>query len=215
MGKTVRNALIAAAVAALIGFLLEVLPALVDSSSAGGAGWTLAVALGCITFFILHFVSANRRTAAASPELRERALSFRCAPDEALVYFVRTGFAGKAVGVDLVVDGGIVAQIKSPRFACVQLAPGAHEFAARIGAGDSALKPGSARQAGVLAPGSVTVLHVAIQRSMLKSQLVFEPWSLETAKARLPQIAMVAVQSPIAPGAQRDGSVAAASARPA
>lgn len=214
MGKTLRNALIATAVAALIGFPLEVLPALVDSSSAGGAGWTLAVAMGIITFFILHFVSANRRVAAASPELRESALSFRGVPDQALVYFVRTGFAGKAVGVDVDVDGKAVAQIKSPRFTCIQIAPGAHEFVARIGAGDSALKPGSAQHAGVLAPGSVTVLHVSIQRSMLKSQLVFEPWTLETAKVRLPQIAMVAVTSSIA-GAQRDGSAATPSARTA
>lgn len=152
--------------------------------------------LGVLTFFILHLRAANRRAAPADADALARALAFTCPPDRALVYFIRTGFAGKAVGVDISVDGKTVAQIKSPRFTCVALAPGLHELTVHIGSGGSAMNPGSAKHSGTLSAGSVTLLHIGIQRGMLKSQLVFEPWTLDTAKARLGEISMVQPEMP-------------------
>lgn len=191
MSKTLRNVLIAAAVAMLVSFLFGALGAAVNSPDLASVGLTLAASIGGITFFILHLRSGNRRVAQADSGTRERALAFSCPPDRALVFFVRSGFAGGAVGVDVDIDGKTIAQIKSPRFTCMQLAPGEHALSAHIGGSASALKPGSAHQSGVLAPGSVTVLRIAIRRGLLKSQLVFEPWTLETAKAKLGKIGMV------------------------
>lgn len=196
MSKLLRNVVIAALVALGVGFVFGFLGAVTHSEDVGSTGQWLAGALGVLTFFILHLRAGNRRAVPADADASARALAFTCPPDRALVYFIRTGFAGKAVGVDIGVDGKTVAQIKSPRFTCVALAPGLHELTAHIGAAGSALNPGSAKHSGTLLAGSVTLLHIGIQRGMLKSQLVFEPWTLETAKARLGKISMVQPEMP-------------------
>ena len=139
MSKTLRNVLTAAAVAMLVGFLFGALGAAVNSPDLGSVGLTLAASIGGITFFILHLRSGNRCVAQADSDARARALAFGCPPDRALVFFVRSGFAGGAVGVDVAIDGKTLAQIKSPRFTCVQLAPGEHALSAHVGGSASAL----------------------------------------------------------------------------
>ncbi len=196
MKKTLRNGAIGAGIAFATALIFAVLGAAARAPSVADTGMTLGVAIGCIAFFALHFTSANRKVSAADAESRQRALAFTCPPDGALVYFVRTGFAGKAVGVDILVDGLNVAQIKSPRFTCVALKPGTHELVARVGTGTSALNPGTATLSTTLAAGSITLLHVSIQRSLVKSQLVFEPWSLEKARTQLAAIGMVMAETP-------------------
>jgi hypothetical protein len=191
MNKLWRNLLIATALAAAVALVFGFLGAVVHAEEVGNSGQWLAGALGILTFFILQMRADNRRAAPADAEARSRALNFACPQDRALVYFVRTGFAGKAVGMNVVIDGKTVVQLKSPRFTCLTLAPGMHELEARVGDGESALNPASARLSKPLAVGSVTLLHIAIQRGMLKSQLVFEPWTLDIARARLAKIAMV------------------------
>ena len=64
-----------------------------------------------------------------------------------------------------------------------------------MGEASSSLAPAATVMTTSLAAGSVTLLHVRIQRSMLKSWLVFEPWSIETAKQRLKKIGMVLADS--------------------
>jgi len=194
MKPVFRNLLVAAAVSLVVGFGLSSLSVLVNAPDLGDAGVALAGTSGILTWFILHLRGANRRATLANPDDRARALSFTCPPQQALVYFVRTGFAGKAVGVDIAIDGKTVAQLTSPRFTCVAVAPGMHELTAQIGDGASTLNPASACSATTLADGSVTLLHVAIQRELLKSRLVFEPWSLEQARAKLAGIRMVCAE---------------------
>ncbi|MGZ5131839.1 MAG: hypothetical protein ACXWJ1_11030 [Caldimonas sp.] len=191
MNKTVRNVLIAVGVAALVGLVFGFLGAATRSPEVASSGQVLAIAAGCLAFFVAHLCGANRRVATADAGARAQALAFTCPADRALVYFVRTGFAGKAVGVDIVIDGKPVAQITSPRFTCLALAPGPHELLAQVGDGSSALSPAPARSVMTLAAGSITLLHIAIQRGMVKSQLAFEPWTLDLAKARLGNIGMV------------------------
>jgi hypothetical protein len=190
MNKLLRNVLIAAGVAVAAGLVFGFLGALLHSEELGTSGQLLAGTLGILTFFILHLRAGNRRAVPADTEARTRALSFACPPDQALVYFIRTGFAGKAVGVDLAIDSKTVAQIKSPRFTCIALPPGPHELRARIGDGASALSPAEARLTTTLPAGSITLLHIGIERGMVKSKLVFEPWTLDAAKSRLGKIGM-------------------------
>lgn len=191
MNKLLRNLLIAAGVAVAVGFVFGFLGVVLHSGEVGSSGQFLAGTLGILTFFILHLRAGNRRAAPADAEARARALSFTCPPDQALVYFVRTGFAGKAVGVDIAIDGKTVAQIKSPRFTCVAVLPGTHELRAHLGGGGSALSPGEARLSSALPAGSITLLHIGIERGLVKSKLVFEPWTLDLAKAKLGNIGMV------------------------
>ena len=37
----------------------------------------------------------------------------------------------------------------------------------------------------------LTLLHIGIERGMIKSKLVFEPWTLDPAKGKLANIGMV------------------------
>jgi hypothetical protein len=191
MNKTVRNALIAAGVAVVVSFVFSVLDAMTHSADVGSAGLTLAGVSGALIFVVLQFRGGNRRVSPADAQARAQALTFSCPPDRALVYFIRTGFAGKAVGVDIAVDGKTAAQIRSPRFTYLSLAPGSHALTAQIGDGQSKLSPQSAQFPATLAAGSVTLLHIGIQRGLLTSQLVFEPWTLDKAKAQLGKIGMV------------------------
>lgn len=191
MNKLLRNLAIAAALAVAVGFVFGFLGALLHSEEVGSSGQWLGATLGILTFFILHLRAGNRPATPADAAARAQALSFTCSPNQALVYFIRTGFAGKAVGVDIDVDGKAVAQIKSPRFTCVAVPPGAHELRAHIGDGGSALSPSEARLSSTLAAGSITLLHIGIERGMVKSKLVFEPWTLDVAKTRLGKIGMV------------------------
>lgn len=71
------------------------------------------------------------------------------------------------------------------------VAAGDGQLAAQVGDGKSKLTAGSARLSTTLATGSVTLLHIEIQRGMLNSQLVFEPWTLDMARAKLGRIGMV------------------------
>jgi hypothetical protein len=195
MNKLLRHAVVAALAAVAIGTVLRLLSDFVNAPDLGEAGWTLAAAIGIILFFIFYLRGANRRTATGDTEARERALAFACPADRALVYFVRSGLAGAAVGVDIRVDGQTVAQIKSPRFTCVTIAPGLRTLEACVGDGRSSLAPASAVMSATVTAGSVTLLHIGTRRSMLKTALVFEPWSIETAKARLKKIGMVLADS--------------------
>ena len=190
MNKTLRNLLVAAACASMIAFVFKLLAALVNAPGLGEARLTLGAAIGILTFFILHLRGASRRAPPADADAWARALAFVCPPDRALVYFVRSGFAGGAVGVDIDVDGKTVVQIKSPRFTCLTLAPGTRTFEAHVGDGRSSLAPASAQMSTRLTAGSVTLLHIAIKRSMLKTMLAFDPWTLDTAKVSLQAAAM-------------------------
>jgi hypothetical protein len=170
MSKLLRNLVIGAVVAVAAGLAFGLLGAMPDSEAIGNLRWWLAGTLGILAFFMLHLLGGNVRTAPADAAARAQALSFACPPDRSLIYFVRTGFTGKAVGVDIAIDGKTVSQIKSPSFTCLALAPGAHEFEARVGKERSALCPGSARLSATLVAGSATLLHIAIQRGKLESQ---------------------------------------------
>ena len=196
MNKLLRNLLIAGGAAVAVGFLFGFVGVVRHSEEVGSSGQLFAGALGILTFFILHLRAGNRRAAPADAEARARALSFTCPPGQALVYFVRTGFAGKAVGVDIAIDGKTVAQIKSPRFTCVVLPPGTHELRAHIGSSASALSPSEAELSSTLPAGSITLLHIGIERGMVKAKLVFEPWTLDLAKAKLGNLGMVLSEMP-------------------
>lgn len=195
MKRMLRNALVAAATAVVIGTTLARLGAAVSAPGLEDAGWVLACSIGILIYFILSTLGGNRQATRADAATRERALTFVCPPDQALVYFVRTGFVGAAMGVDICIDGRSVAQLKSPRFACVTLTPGPHALEARVGDGSSALVPASAAMSKAIAAGSVTLLHIGLRRNALKTSLVFEPWALETAKERLTKIGMVLATS--------------------
>ena len=64
MNKTVRNVLIAVGVAALVGLVFGFLGAATQTPEVASSGQVLAIAAGCLAFFIAHLRGGNRRVAA-------------------------------------------------------------------------------------------------------------------------------------------------------
>src|SRR5262249_31540486 len=99
------------------------------------AGLIAGLGVSVVVFVALYNLSGNRRTAAASADAKQRALAFPPTPGKAALYLVRTGFVGKMAGMNLSLDGREVAQLKSPRFTRIDIAPGAHTLTASFGGG--------------------------------------------------------------------------------
>lgn len=191
MKGTLRNVIIAFAVVFAVGFCFGFLGAITHDSSLGSLGSTVGLLAGAFTFFILQFRQGNRRVTFADSTTLARALAFNCPPDKSLLYIVRTGFMGKAVGIDIQVDGLPAAQLQSPRFTCVEVAPGEHLVTGKVGDGTSKFLPSTGQTPVNLVAGTVTVLHLHLERGMSRSQIAFTPWSMEAAKSKLAGLRMV------------------------
>ena len=72
--------------------------------------------MGAFTAYIMANLAGNRKVATADPAAKAQALAFTPPAGKALIYLYREGFVGKAAGLNVAVDGKVVAQLKSPRF---------------------------------------------------------------------------------------------------
>lgn len=116
-------------------------PILRTTGEAAGMPLLLPLVDGLILLAVIAYVifslASNKHGVKADPAARDQALRFQPLPGRARLYLYREGFVGKAQGVDICVDGQRVAQLKSPRFTCIELTPGTHtvtaQFASRRG----------------------------------------------------------------------------------
>jgi hypothetical protein len=146
-------AVVAVVVAGVMGFISGAAGArgtgtLVTNAAIGGsfAICALAIYIG---------LRNNRNVARASDGERQAALAGpKAGMAQLLVY--RDGFVGKLAGVDVVLDNAVVAQLKSPRFAALDVAPGAQRFTA------SAQGKTTDPIMLSLAEGEVAVIHVSM-----------------------------------------------------
>jgi len=199
MKRRARYFLIALLVEIVVANVIGFIAGLTRSPELGDLAFRIGLIAGCFTFFIyLPLRAGNRRVAKADAGARSEALAFSCAPDRSLLYIARTGFLGKAMGVNILVDGKTVTQLRTPRFAVVELAPGQHQLSAQIGNGDSAWSGAGGQFSTSLAAGSVTALHLAMKLGKFRSRWTFEPWSLDIAKSKLRSIEMVQIEMPAA-----------------
>lgn len=102
-------------------------------AAAGGAdpGFTPALVgmiFGTFTAYIMANLAGNKKGAAASDADKQAAVSLTPPPGQALLIVMREGFVGMAAGLNVTVDGRIVAQLKSPRFTAIPLSVGSHEM---------------------------------------------------------------------------------------
>jgi len=91
------------------------------------------VALVVVGVIVFRNLQTNRKVTDATPQQRTEALQFTPVAGKAVLYVFRNQFVGRAVGVNVLIDGREVAQIKSPRFFRVVLTPGAHRIAGYTG----------------------------------------------------------------------------------
>ena len=189
MNKVMRNGLIGVGVAAVVSGGLSFVAA-AGGAADGPQPLLIGGVLGAAIFYLLNNVAGNRKTTRADDETRKRALMFAAPGDRAMLYLVRTGFVAKAAGLDLKVDGGIVAQLKSPQFTCIDLAPGQHEISAALSGGAGAQSAPATRTM-TLPAGSVTVLHFAMRMGLVKGHVEIAQWTPDDARAKLQSVAMV------------------------
>ena len=161
----------------------------------GGKGDTASViagiGLGVVVAVVFYNLSGNRRTAAASADAKIRALAFTPTPGKAALYLVRTGFVGKMAGMNLAVDRREVAQLKSPRFTRVDVAPGAHTLRASFGGGLAGqTKP--SELAFTCADGEIVVMKLSMGMGVLKNPVGIERSSVDAVRAELAGMQMTA-----------------------
>lgn len=195
MSKLLRPLLIALVVAFLIGGALGFANGYFEARTGRpvftGLTPILLPAMGFLfTFLILQAVGGNRKVAVADAAAKEQALAFRPAPGGALLVVFREGFAGSAVGMNVKLDGAQVAQLKSPRFTAVSLAPGEHTLSAdsRSSSGDLAAEPTPF----IVAEGETAVFQLKMKAGLLKAGLHYERHTdLERTRERLRSTPMV------------------------
>lgn len=145
----------------------------------------LAVAL----VIIVRNLMSNRRVENAPADVRARALTFSPEPQKAALYILRKQWVGRAVGVNVMIDGRDVAQLKSPRFTRVLLSPGSHTIAGYTG---TAKKPAEGSTAPITAAaGQIIVMLCAVEPQLIGSIVKFTPQALEQARKDLDKTRMV------------------------
>lgn len=190
MSKTVRNSIISLAIVVVLSGLLGFL------GTPSVSTIVLPLLLGAFTFYLLQMLSGNKTEIQATPAERQAALAVVPAVGTALVYIYRDGFVGKALGIDVVIDGQPIAQLKSPRFVALTLDAGAH----MINAGPKGFAASQAKSGEIAfnaASGETIVFYLTMSLGAIKNSVVIrrEPMP-EAALKKLSGITMVAPARP-------------------
>lgn len=149
----------------------------------------LGLAVGAV--IVTRNLQTNRKVAEASLGERDEALKFTPVPGKAVLYVFRNQFVGRAVGINVVIDGREVAQIKSPRFTRILLTPGPHRIAGYTGTNK---KPAVGEGIELAAnAGDVYVAKCEVEAQMVGVSIKFTPMSVDTARADLQKITRMVV----------------------
>ena len=167
--------------AIVVGFLVAVLVsgglAFFFSSAGADAGYLpmmVGAFLGIFTAYIMANLAGTKLGKAATPEQKQAVLDFRPQfHDQALLIVYREGFVGKAAGMDLSVDDRFVAQLKSPRFTAISVAPGGHQLSMAFG-GLAGKQNKPTLEGFIAAPGDVIAFRATMQMGMMKNRIVVE-----------------------------------------
>ncbi|WP_312595014.1 hypothetical protein [Brevundimonas sp.] len=128
---------------------------------------------GVFTAYIMANLVGTKRGRAATAEQKQAALDFRPDADKALLIVYREGFVGKAAGLDLSLDDRFVAQLKSPRFTAVSVAPGGHQLSMAFG-GLAGKQNKPTLEGFIAAPGEVIAFRATMQMGMTKNRIVVD-----------------------------------------
>ncbi|HYD89368.1 MAG TPA: hypothetical protein VEA80_17950 [Vitreimonas sp.] len=155
----------------------------------GGELMLLVGLIGLVVVGVIMFrnLRTNRKVAEATPEQRTQALAFTPDVGKAALYLFRNQFVGRAVGVNVLIDGREVAQLKSPRFTRILLAPGAHRIAGYTGTNK---RPEDGEGLAFTAnAGDVLVMKCEVEAQMVGVTVKFTPLALDAARADVGKIA--------------------------
>ena len=157
--------------------------------------WWLGASIGTFTMIAMLNMSGNKKTKTADKSARSAALSLTPPAGQGLLVVYREGFMGKAIGVDVSVDDGEVAQLKSPRFTALPLAPGHHTLKAQLaGSMNAGSTPGEASFD--LAAGASIVFRITLKMKMTTSDVVLTRIEDEAlAKKKIAGMTMIAPEA--------------------
>jgi hypothetical protein len=88
---------------------------------------------GLLGAYLAANLAGNRARPAASGAQKTEALERPPAAGTTRLFLYREGFVAKLAGLNVAVDGQVVAQLKSPQFTSVALTPGRHVLTAAFG----------------------------------------------------------------------------------
>jgi hypothetical protein len=88
---------------------------------------------GLIGAYLAANLAGNRRRPAASRAQKAAALGGSPPAGMARLYLYRDGFVARLAGLNVTIDGQVVAQLKSPQFTAIALSPGRHVLNAAFG----------------------------------------------------------------------------------
>lgn len=136
-------------------------------------------------------LQSNRKVAEATFQQRDEALMFTPVAGKAALYVFRNQFVGRAVGINVVIDGREAAQLKSPRFTRILLTPGAHRIAGYTGT-NKVPAPGDGIEL-VANAGEVYVAKCEVEAQMVGATIKFTPLGVDAARADLQKITRMVV----------------------
>ena len=183
LSKQLTFVAIVGGVAFVVSTLLGMLAAAAGPNAERGTpSWFIGMVLGVTVGSFYLLLAGNRKVRLAGGAERIRALG---GPEagQAQLLVVREGFIGKLAGVDVLIDGAPVTQLKSPRFAALPLAPGRHEVVARV--------QGKSTEPLTVDAGAGETVVVRIEMGIGKAKLTREH-DVAAARQRVAKIPMVA-----------------------
>lgn len=155
----------------------------------------LGGALGVITAYLMANLAGNRKGVAASGAQKDAAVNLAPPAGQALLIVYREGFVGMAAGLNVSVDGRVVAQLKSPRFTAVPLSIGTHELMLSFGGLAGAQNNAAIERFGA-GDGEVVVYRATVAMGALKNSVNVQRISADaTLSAKLKSMTMTAPET--------------------
>lgn len=149
------------------------------------------VALAAGAVIVFRTMQTNRKVAEATFQQRDEALTFAPTARKAALYVFRNQFVGRAVGINVVIDGREAAQLKSPRFTRILLTPGTHRIAGYTGT-NKAPAPGEGLELVAIA-GEIYVAKCEVEVQLVGATIKFTPLGIDTARADLQKITRMVI----------------------
>jgi hypothetical protein len=173
MSKTVQAVILGFVVALVAGLGFGFVMGL-DGENHTGTATMGGLGAGVVAAYLFGNLAGNRRIANASSAEKSAALSRPPPPGKALIFLYREGFVAKLAGLNIMIDGKPVAQLKSPRFTCVVVPAGPHTVSAKFGglAGAQSLMGECALDAPT---DGAAAVRMTAQLTMTKGGIKLEP----------------------------------------
>ena len=129
MTKTAQAIILGVVVALVVSIGLGLLLSL-DGNSHGVLATFTGAGAGVFSAYIFGNLAGNRRIANAGEADKRDALDRDPPEGKAILFIYREGFVAMLAGLNVMVDGQPVAQLKSPRFTAIVVPAGAHTVSA-------------------------------------------------------------------------------------